>query len=874
MDEPPAIRESDSSMTLPLRGPVVAPAPPPDAPPGYVLLDMLGRGGMGVVYRARQLALDRIVALKLVRGDVVHDPEYQHRFRAEAEAVAALKHPGIVQVYDVGQWRVTPYIAMEFVEGGTLARRLDSGPLDPAVAADLVEQLARAIDHAHGRGIIHRDLKPGNVLMGSADDHQPRTGHGSTWSPGNNPSAPTNTKLQARITDFGLAKKFTEAVGQTQVGQMLGTPSYMAPEQITGATQGPATDVYALGAILYECLTGRPPFQAATSIETLEQVRYNEPVAPRQLQPRTPRDLDTICLKCLSKAPRSRYQSAGELADDLRRWADGLPIHARPISPAERAWKFVRRRPAIAGLIAVTVTALAGLIAGVVYHNWTLQKSLAAESAARAEAARQTEQARSRFELALDTQKQLVREMRRISNTPVNRIVRERLLRVAIDGLDKIANSYASAEPDLNRSTAETALAMLYSEAGRTEQARVHADAAVRIARNLPAVGDHEMVVLRAEMLATNALVQVHMNANEMDPTGPMADRLVACAVRCLELEPDEPNTRVAYARCMAQATRVHLWQNRPEAARPLLQKLLENSREWVKAHPRSTDYFYALSLALDLQGNLCDATGDKVGAERASNEALPIARVLARAEPDNPYMSRAVLVHAGNLAEYAIKARNPPLARSLAAEALAVARKATAGDPDNLSHQTDLVMATAAMGDTLRLDLDPAGTREHYAAAEAILKKLDEAGTLASRPALAVEIRPQIQENLRLFDEIQAGLIDEKKWANWSHELQTEALAQRAAGLLRAGKPADDAINSLLRWKTTGNSHVIDHADYCARLLPLLPADSPMRPLLVDRAIALIRSMNPPPPTQYLLEDTWLKPLHNEPAWKALVTP
>ena len=287
--------------------------------PGYEIQRELGRGGMGVVYEARQVALKRTVALKMIRTGSQAGPEERARFKTEAETIARLQHPNIVQIHEIGEVDGQAFYALEFVPGGSLARELAGAVVPPRQAAELVATLAQAMHVAHQAGVIHRDLKPANVLLAA--------------------------QRVPKVTDFGLAKQMDDPAGPTQSGQILGTPSYMAPEQASGRPGeiGPATDIYALGAILYECLTGRPPFKGATMLETLEQVRSDEPVSPSQLQPRIPRDLVTICLKCLHKEPRRRYATAAALADDLGRFLRGEPVSAQPPSLLYLTGKLARR---------------------------------------------------------------------------------------------------------------------------------------------------------------------------------------------------------------------------------------------------------------------------------------------------------------------------------------------------------------------------------------------------------------------------------------------------------------------------------------------------------------------------------------------------
>jgi tetratricopeptide (TPR) repeat protein len=399
--------------------------------PGYEILGELGRGGMGVVYKARQKGLDRLVALKMVLTGGHASATELLRFRTEARAVAQLQHPNIVQIHEVGDLDGRPYFSLEYLDGGSLADRITVTPLPPVEAATLVRALADAMHCAHRAGIIHRDLKPGNVLL--ARDGTPK------------------------ITDFGLAKRLEPDSGQTRTGAVLGTPSYMAPEQAEGKTHeiGPPADIYALGAVLYDLITGRPPFRGASVLDTLEQVRTVEPTPPSRHQAMLPLDLDIICLTCLQKEPRKRYATAGALAEDLRRFLEGEPILARPTPAWERGYKWTKRHPATAALVAVSALALIGFGTGGV--AWAVQadalrkdadqermhavalKNLADEAREKAEANErlaQQERARaaSNFQNARAAVDQLLTRIgrERLANEPHMDLVRRDLLDKAL----------------------------------------------------------------------------------------------------------------------------------------------------------------------------------------------------------------------------------------------------------------------------------------------------------------------------------------------------------------------------------------------------------------------------------------------------------
>jgi tetratricopeptide (TPR) repeat protein len=342
----------------------------------YWVQSQIGSGGMGEVYLARQERPNRAVALKILRPRLGSDRNLLARFHAEADAAARLRHPNIVQVYQSGESAEAAFIAMELVEGGSLSARLTESVLAPREAARLMSPLARAVNFAHTNGVVHRDLKPSNVLL--ERDGTPK------------------------LSDFGLAKLIGEAGGdRTRTGEVIGTPSYMAPEQADGErTAGPQSDIYGLGAILYECLTGRPPFKGSSPLNTLEQIRTLDPIPPAKLQPGIPRDLQTICLKCLEKNSSSRYPSALELAEDLERFLRGEPIVARPVGVAIRTWKWARRRPTIAGLLAIVCVLASGIAALIVTYTARLHTEVERANANAVEARRQQDRASAHYRSA------------------------------------------------------------------------------------------------------------------------------------------------------------------------------------------------------------------------------------------------------------------------------------------------------------------------------------------------------------------------------------------------------------------------------------------------------------------------------------------
>jgi eukaryotic-like serine/threonine-protein kinase len=530
----------------------VAPGEPPGLKvAGYEVFGELGRGGMGVVFKARQVALNRDVAVKLIRsGSFASQPEVV-RFQSEAEAVAQLDHPHIVPIYEVGQYRGQHFFSMKLVTGTSLDKRLNEFAADPRAAATVVAVAAEAVHHAHQRGILHRDLKPANILL--------------------------DERGEPYVTDFGLAKRIAAGSEVTHSGTLAGTPAYMSPEQ---ATQAPgslstATDVYGLGTILYAALAGRAPFAATTVVETLDLVRTQSPESPSVLNARVPRDLEIICLKCLEKEPRRRYQSALELAQDLERWLKGVPILARPVGPLARAGMWCRRNKAMTTVAALLVLALIGGFAGI---TWKWREAVSENK--KAEALREflTTGLLAQASLELDP---LGKDL------PV-----QKLLDRASEGF----GVWFDDQPEIQAKIHET-IGGAYLSLGRTERAELHLKNASRLDNELHGPGHPD--TLRVTNLLATLLDQTGHGAE----AEPLIRRNQEDCRR--NLGQDNPITLDAGARLGAILWHLGKW----DQAETVLRKNVADRRRLLKAeHPDTLRSVYLLSRVLRAREQLAEA--------------------------------------------------------------------------------------------------------------------------------------------------------------------------------------------------------------------------------------------------------------------------
>ncbi len=631
---------------------------------GYEIYGELGRGGMGVVYLARKLALNRPCALKMILAGLHAGSAAAARFRTEAEAVARLRHPGIVQIYHVGEADGLPFLELEYMPGGSLDRTLLGTPRPPGDAARLVEVLARAIAEAHRKGIVHRDLKPANVLLDA--DGSPK------------------------IADFGLAKLLDSDSDLTRTQTVLGSPSYMAPEQAEGRSDsaGAATDVYALGAILYTLLTGGPPFRAATALETLAQVKSADPVPPSRLQPGLPRDLETICLKCLEKAPGRRYTGAEDLAEDLRRYRAGEPILARPAPAWERARKWAWRRPAMAAAVGVGLIAVAILLAGGWHYNARLRNALESARAAEQRAQAHARTAVRERNLALKAFDTLVNEVQdQLGKGGATRAVRQRLLDTAIAGLGELASEDDAFAPDLGRAVAYLKLGEVYRQVGRTPEAREKFARSIELARKLHSAAPHDVSVLECLCRGLGQVGYSILLEDRPYDALPLLKEAVEISEEVAAAEPSRVDIRELRIKSYERLGHAHHWVRQIGDSRAAYRRAHELARAWVADEPRSHQANLQLASSYIKLGDVEDLAGEVTRSRGYFNEAITLCRARLAADPDESN-KLALQTALNNLARLESAQHQMQRARSLRAESSVILSGIAEADPEDIDKQ------------------------------------------------------------------------------------------------------------------------------------------------------------------------------------------
>jgi serine/threonine-protein kinase len=670
----------------------------------YELLREIARGGMGVVYEARQQGLNRLVAVKMIRAGGDARPEELARFRVEAEAVARLQHPNIVQIHEVGEHDGQPYLALEYVGGGSLQNRLAGAPQPPAEAARMVATLARAVHYAHQRGVVHRDLKPANILLEGTDRATRDTATGV--SPAASRPLPSQPLPAPKISDFGLVKRLEVESGLTTTGAIVGTPSYMAPEQAQGRLHqiGPRTDVYGLGTILYEMLTGRPPFRGATVLETLEQVRGHEPVPPRHLQPRVPRDLETICLKCLRKESVRRYPSALELAADLERFLAGRPIAARPVAATERLWRWCRRQPALAGL-AVTLLVVVGISFGLVTALWRSAEGHRREAEARrVEAETNLAQAQSNFLLARQAVDDYSLKVSGDKRLRGNRPLRQELLRTAVPFYERFLEQ-RSDDPAVRAELGKASLRLadLTKEIGNIRQAARRAEQAVELFAGLAAEDPSDARYQKGLAASHSTCGRVYMVVGDTEKAEAALRAALTIQQRQAELGPLEPEEESSLAAAHSDLGLLYYRQKRGREAEEAFQAALVIRRRLVSLHPDAPVFRSALANTLSSLGIQYMSEGKRGPAEKVYLEAVALGRSLAQEQATDEGYHQQLTRVLSNLGILYYELGEMDKARQVYEEAAAVECQLVASQPEVLAHQLSLARTLDNLGNALR---------------------------------------------------------------------------------------------------------------------------------------------------------------------------
>jgi serine/threonine-protein kinase len=740
---------------------------------GYELLEELGRGAMGVVYKARQRGLNRTVALKMVLAGAHAAAQQRARFLVEAEMIARLDHPHIVNVHEFGEQGGVPFLALEYVAGGTLADLLGGRPWPAQQAAALVEKLARAVEHAHRHGVLHRDLKPANILLQAPEGQA------------------TIRDLQSvvpKISDFGLAKPLTGTARLTASDAILGTPAYMAPEQAGGAAHaGAAADVYALGVILYEMLAGRVPFLGATPLETLRLAAEQEPPPLAHVRPPVPRDLARICHKCLEKAPARRYASAGELADDLRRYVDGEPVRVRPVGPAERAWKWARRRPALAGLLGVSAAALLALLIGGAVYNVRLEAAL-----------KETQAERSRAEENLQRARQAVdRYFTRVSESTLLNVqglqpLRRELLEDALSYYRDFLRQRVD-DPTLTRDVGivQYRIAWMLREIGTDAEALAANQQARTTLEKLLAQdpGDREALdalawtwrdlgELQARAASLNEALRSYERARqicadlaEQDPRDPRIqnslgvmyhdvgnlqsrlgrpaearqsyERAGAILEQLVQAEPNQTRFQEQLARLVHDRGSFHLKAHQPAPALQAYQRARDIFRKLLDQQPGNTNYLDRLAASIRETGLAHYAAGRKAEAMQAFQEALPLRQRLADANPDVPLYQENLANLYASLGHWYTDARQPAEALAYYQQERAVEEALVKRHPDRIRFQRELALTSTHVGNLQRRAGRPAEAIPLHQRAVALRRQIADKNPhdLGDRSALGVAL-------------------------------------------------------------------------------------------------------------------------------------
>ena len=661
--------------------------PPPALPAGlgtlryfgnYELIEEIARGGMGVVYRARQVNLDREVAVKLLLHGALASPADIERFRTEAAAAASLQHPGIVAIHEIGEFEGQQYFSMDLIAGRDLAALTRDGPLAARRAAELVAQAAAAVEHAHRHGVLHRDLKPSNVIV--------------------------DAEGRPHLTDFGLARIGAADTGLTRTGDLLGTPGYMAPEQAGGprGAIGVPADVYSLGAVLYHLLTGRAPFTGENVPEVLRQVAEADPVAPGLLNPQVPRDLETICLKCLRKEPAARYASASDLADDLGRFLRHEPIRARPVSPAERAWRWCRRNPAIAALATAVALLLLTVAGGSLLAVQRLRAAHAAEAAQHREAAER-----------LSSGERLINFMLGDLAEHLEPVGRLDALESTIGAVDRfyaeLPADRLTADSQRHRALALVQFADIRASQGRLAEAITNYHQSIDAYARLTAAHPTNLA-WRFEMTRSwNELGIAHARQNDFTNATAALRQCLALREELLRLQPTNIYWLGSYGGSAQNLAQTERRLGHLDEAQAMLGRAEEAIQRWVAADPTNRTARSRLATLRGSQGQLFSTREKLEDAAQAYTDKLRILLELLELDPRNTSWQADYALGLGYLGALRAQQTNHTAAVESLATSVRLFEGLTTRDPGNREWQMGLVSQLTDLGASLHeLKRDP----------------------------------------------------------------------------------------------------------------------------------------------------------------------